>query len=291
MMKINSKQAVIFVFSLSMLQVVVISPRALANDVENGNLLQGQNAQMEARKARKADRQANIQELESDRQANMEDRVETRQAASCGRVALVSAGYVQNFGDRRSTFGQNFGDRMTAFEDRRDNNDAKLNDAREKQDERRNEMYMRLEGISNTDVRQAATKVFKKTVEQAVNDRRSAVDDTLDTFRKEVDALVASKKTSVTGSVDTFQTNVQTAFEKAKLDCAGGTDPKIVRDTLSASLKDARTKLQESRQSFEDIGNAIPGLTATKKIAIDKAMQDFKTTMEQARATLKAALQ
>jgi len=106
-----------------------------------------------------------------------------------------------------------------------------------------------------------------------------------------VDALVTSKKTSVSGAVDTFQASVKAAFEKAQVSCVSGTDPQTVRETLTTSLKDARAKLQASQQSFEGIGDSVPALATTKKTSIDKAMQDFKTTMEKARTDLKAGFQ
>ena len=273
-MKHNSKKSAGFVFGLALVQVIALAPYASA--IENPDW---QNKRQDNR----ADRKALMEENKESRQAN-------RQEASCERITIASQNHVQKFDERKSKFGEIFGDKMTVFEDRRDDHDAKLNDSREKQDERRAEMYMKLEALAKTDAQKAAVETFKETVEKAVDNRREAINEAIDAFRKDVDTLVASKKTTVNGSVDVFQSSVKAAFEKAKTDCANGTDPKTVRETLAKSLQDARAQLQENRKSFESVNASVPALATAKKTAIEKARQDFKTTMEKARADLKAAL-
>lgn len=301
MMKINSKKTIVLVLSLSVLQVIIISPMVLAEDTVNGDLngslREHRNVQLEQRTTTNIENRENRQEKMQDIRVNIQDRQDKmeankadRLAASCERIGSMKESQSKRFSEKQAVFKQNFGEKMPVFENNRESNDAKLNDAHEKQDEQRNSMYMKLEEVAKTDAQKEAVKEFQKTVEQAVIDRRSAVSDALDTFRSDVDALVKSKKTSVTGAIDMFQTSVKTAFEKAQSDCVSGTDPKTVRDTLATSIKDARTKLQVSRQSFEGIGDSVSALAVTKKTTLDKAMQDFKTTMEKARADLKSVL-
>jgi hypothetical protein len=125
-------------------------------------------------------------------------------------------------------------------------------------------------------------------VEDAVSSHRDTFDGSVRDFRKSVDALLANKKSDVTTAVDTFQSSTDMAFEKASGDCVKSVDAKGVSETLSTSIKDARTKLQVARQSFEKTGDFITVIADAKKSAIDKAMQKFTASMEQARIDLKA---
>jgi hypothetical protein len=326
MMKVNSKKTVVFIFSLSVLQVVIVSPVAFAvvadptitNTEQVGSptgTQDPQNPRMGNRQRRMGGRPELLgngnNEIESEQQAKWQGRrpansqennqqgnadttnggQDVNQAPSCDRINTQGQNQLRDFSSKLPAFREKFSDPKTAFGTSRDTSDAALNDLRGKQDEARNTMYMKLEENAQTDAQKAAVAAFKVTVEQAVTDRRTAVDEAIAAFRKDVDALMGSKTTAVTGAMDTFQASVKAAFETAQTSCASGADPKTVRDTLRASLKDARAKLQVSRQSVVTAGDTIPALAATKKTAIDKAMQDFKTTMEKARTDLKAAFQ
>lgn len=297
-MKQSFKKNILFVLSLSLFQVVVTTPYVWA--VENTGTPVKPSPSMGAvgsvaRDARMGNHPATIEGNKDmqrvglpDNQIAQQVRQDNRQEASCERMTALGKDDVQNFSVKKQNFGEKFDGKATGFEDKRDVADAALNGMREKQDEKRNEMYMRLEDAAAGDVAKlAALEDFKKTVESAVSDHRDAIDAATSDFRKSVDALISNKKTDVSTAIDTFQTAMDVSFKKAEIDCANKADPKIVRDILTTNMKDARKKLQESRIAFEKISGSIPSLAEEKRVTMNKAMQDFTTTMEKARVDLK----
>ena len=213
---------------------------------------------------------------------------ENHQSASCDSIITMSHNSLQSFSEKKRLFEDEFEGKTNGFENSRDAADAQQNDNREKQDEVRNEMYTNLEDIANGDAAKLATlDAFKTITEDAVSSRRDALDGTVKDFRKSVDDLLINKKTDVIVAIDAFQSSADMAFKKAETDCANGIDSQIVSDTLSTSIRDARVKLQTTKQSFEKTSESIPVIADAKKSAIDKAMQKFTAIIEQARIDLK----
>ena len=75
-----------------------------------------------------------------------------------------------------------------------------------------------------------------------------------------------------------------------KTDCAAGVVPATARATYMASMKAAHDKFKVDRDAIEKLGAKIEALAKIRNTAVKKAMDDFKTAAEAARATLKAAL-
>jgi len=90
-------------------------------------------------------------------------------------------------------------------------------------------------------------------------------------------------------AVATFKSSVDAAVTKAKTDCDAGVTPATARQTFTASVKTAKDKLRSYIQALDKIGPQVEALAKTRNDAVRAANQTFKTTLEQAQATLKAA--
>jgi hypothetical protein len=189
--------------------------------------------------------------------------------------------------DRRSKLEERKGNRVSTLETQRDEREAKLAGNRSGADEKRNALYGQLEARIETDEQKAAVKAFKKVIEAAVEKRRDAVDVAISEFRTGVDAAVAGRKDDMDRRTAAFQSAVEAALAQAKSDCTASANPEIVRTHFKESLAAARTALQNDRKESEKVGAQVKALAETRRIAVQKALDEFKATVEAARIELK----
>lgn len=147
----------------------------------------------------------------------------------------------------------------------------------------------RIEDLATTDAQKAAVAAFKAAIEQALATRKAAVDAAMQTFRTSQSALVTQRQDAIKSATMAYKDAVATATAKAQSDCAAGIDAATVRSTFVASIKAAKDKFQSEVTALDKIGQQVKDLTKTRNDAVKAANQVFKTAMEQARDTLKAA--
>ena len=221
---------------------------------------------------------------------NRTERAEKMQQAFCNRFTEMAGKIGTGLATGRGEFEERRDTRVEHMDDGRDTRDAKLGDGRSEADAKRSEMYAALEGKADTDAKKAAVAEFQKTVEAAVDTRREAFDDALQAFRTGADALLSDRQEDMQGAADQFEAAMKAALDKAKSDCEAGTAPATVRSNFQTALVAAHKALQEDRSNSEKISTEIRALADTRHAAVEKAMNDFKTTVEAAAAKLKAVL-
>jgi|GEM_PF-1992050 len=165
--------------------------------------------------------------------------------------------------------------------------DGKLAEFRTRWDGRRDDVYNKLKTMTTTDAEKAALAEFKLTVEAAVTTRKTVVDAAIKEYRDGMDKIVADHATSVDATVAAYRSAVDAAIQKAKDNCANSTDAATVRETLHNELKTARDKLKSDIQAIDNISEQLNALMETEKAAVQKAIDDFKVTYENAKNTLK----
>jgi hypothetical protein len=104
-----------------------------------------------------------------------------------------------------------------------------------------------------------------------------------------VQAAIATRNGQVDQLLSSAKAARQALLDTAKAVCAAGKDAKTVMDAFRAGMQANRDKAQTDKQSVTKINTQVEALIATRKAAMEKAITDFKTTMEQARITLKKA--
>ncbi|QQS20943.1 MAG: hypothetical protein IPL87_00070 [Candidatus Moraniibacteriota bacterium] len=91
------------------------------------------------------------------------------------------------------------------------------------------------------------------------------------------------------GSVARFQSASEQAFLAARRDCESGVPAKEVRDQLRSSLDVARNATRDDRAASLTVGARVKALAEAQRTAFQKALEEFKTSVDRARAELKAA--
>ena len=216
--------------------------------------------------------------------------VARRQDAFCSRFTERLDKKSEQMTEREGNIKERVTDRMSRRTDRRDSRDVKFDEKREKQDARRALLYTKLEGRADTDAEKAALVEFKKTMDTAVSTRRAAFDKAIEDFRTAVDNLIDTRKSSTSDNYAKFRTTVDRATAEAKADCEANVDQKTVMSEYQTAMKAAREAMKTDKGATEKIGDDIRALAATKKAAMESAMNEFKKTAETAREKLKSAL-
>lgn len=208
----------------------------------------------------------------------------------CLQVEKLSSKIDQRLTEREEKIKEAQTGRTQNFKDKRDNRDSELEQFREKWNANRDQFYAKLAEKADTNAKKQALEKFKVSVEAAVKTRRAAIDKAINDYRAAVDKLVASRKTAIDAAKVTYRNAIRSAFKNANDACAkNDVDPAKVREQLKADLGAARNKYQSDVQAAEKIGQSIQDLIKTRREAVAKAIEEFKTTLEKARVDLKEA--
>lgn len=213
-----------------------------------------------------------------------------KQAKFCERISELASKISQRFSDKQEKIRNRNQERLSNWEENQSGRDAKLADLRSKRDSNLEEHFRKLEERAQTEEQKNAVAEFKETVRNAIEARREAIDAAIEKFRADVKTLQTSRKTTIEGDAEDFISAQKSAFEKAQSDCEKLIDPKTVRQTLHSSLKLAKSNYGVEKQNREKIRTQMQTLIQTRKSAIEKAIADFKTTMEAAKVKLKTVL-
>ncbi len=173
--------------------------------------------------------------------------------------------------------------------EKRETRDEKLDSVRDQGDTQREANFTKLLEKADTDAKKAAVEAYKKTIQDAITKRRTAVDAALKTFRDGVNAAAVTHKAAVDKAIETLKTATDAATTKAAADCAANVPPTTVRQTFMKSMEAARKAFQTARNSTSNPGKKVEELAKAKNASIKAAFDEFRTTAEKARATLKTA--
>jgi hypothetical protein len=175
------------------------------------------------------------------------------------------------------------------LEDERNGRDAKLEEARSEADQKRSEWYARLEDRAKGDDQKDAVVKYKQRVEEAVDDRRDAVDAAIAEFRKSVDELAVKRSTSMQTARDTFRASTEAAAKKLETDCANGVATDVVVKDFKASLKAGREKLAADKKAVATLESEIKILAEVRKKSIAAAVTTFQAELQAANEDLQAS--
>lgn len=214
-----------------------------------------------------------------------EERQEQRQENLCQKISDMANREQERLRQRT----MNSGDRFQNWQLKTTEKNSELANLRSNWDGNRDAQFKKLEEKATTDAQKQAVADFEAAVKAAITARRTAFDAAITTFREGVKKLISDRAEGVSASFTAFSDATKAAYETAKTDCASGKDPATIRTTLRNSIAAARTKFHSEKTSAPKVGGNIQILIDARRAAINKAMTDFKTAMEKARADLKKA--
>ncbi len=207
----------------------------------------------------------------------------------CERITERAGAFQQKAGDQENQIKTRNTARLTNWTTKESEQDAKLAGLRTGWDVNQKNQFSALEAKAQTDAQKTAIANFEATTNAAIATRRAAVDSAIKTFRAGMQNAIMTRQGQIEQLVSGSATSRQALWSKAETDCAAGVDAKAVMANLKSGMQSIRTQTQLDKQNTTKINSTVATLVVTRKSAIDKAFSDFKTTMEQARITLKKA--
>jgi hypothetical protein len=205
----------------------------------------------------------------------------------CGRISQIEARVKETRANRFSKVTARWSERAKNLEEKIQEQDKKMEGRRAKWETYRNEAFAKLEEKAKTDEQKAAVTVCQTAVKEAVATRQAAVDTARNRYREAVAQRIQERESEIKKAYEDFNTAADAAFSKAKANCKDG-DSVLV--TLKEDLAKARATFRTQIENTERVRGNVDDLKATRKTAIDKAIADFKTSMEKAREELKKVL-
>jgi|GEM_PF-6482061 len=166
----------------------------------------------------------------------------------------------------------------------------KLAGARAAADSKRKQDFTGLSAKATTPAQQQAIATFEATVNQAINTERAAIDAANQTYEQGLQSALSGRKATITAAATTYKTAVANALAAAKASCESGAAPSTVRTTLQSALQAARAAFNTAIQNAQSSSPDLSTLQQARQAAVTAADTAFKATVQQALATLKAAL-
>jgi len=208
----------------------------------------------------------------------------------CARIESQVSNLVSKVSDRVGKVGTAHADKESQLNNAWSKFDSDQKNSRGQEDANLSARFSKLEEMGKTDVQKQAISTFEVAVKSALEAKRAAMDAAVKTFHDNVDNLMNSRKTVVSNNLSVLETTFQAAGNKVKSDCAAGTNAKTVRTEFLSAVKEAQKNYDTAKKNQDDFSSQMKALTRGKQAAFDKAKNDFKSAMEQARNALKVVL-
>ena len=223
----------------------------------------------------------------ADNQQKKADRVAEINENVCERISERADKFSQKMLEEENRFRTRSEERLGNWTDKKTEKETALNAKRATWDANREEQFSALEAKATTDEQKKAVADFKLKTKTAITTRRSAMDSAIKTFQAGMQTAIATRQGQIDQLISTSRTSRQTLLDKAKADCGSGVDAKTVMANFKSGMQANREKLQADRKNVEKMNVKVAALIEARKQAVEKALADFKASMEQARIQLK----
>jgi len=207
----------------------------------------------------------------------------------CNQVSKISSDTGKRFGNSNTKLEQKRERIEERIKERREERDQRYEEKKAKWDANREEHFAKLDEKAGTEEQKRVTTEFQQAVAAAIRIRRDAVNTAIQEFRQGLEDAKLARKGSTDEAIIAFKDSFEAAIEQAKADCeAGIIDSKTVQKTLKNELKAAKQEYIINRQEVEKIDTDMEALITAKREAIEKAQDDFKQALEDAKSDFKA---
>lgn len=191
--------------------------------------------------------------------------------------------------DRGTKHNTNVQTRETNMATKRAENDKKIAEKRTQAIAKQDAKFVALSVKIKTQEQKQAITEFQATVKNLVSARQTAMDSARDAYRKGVDGNVGERKAKVDEAMKIMKETISTAVAKAKVDCASGSVAEV-KTTLKTAIQNARDTFKTTVQGLAKVSESNTILIEARKVAFEKAQNDFKTGLEVAKKVLKEKL-
>ncbi|MCX6761167.1 MAG: hypothetical protein NTZ84_03660, partial [Candidatus Nealsonbacteria bacterium] len=205
----------------------------------------------------------------------------------CDKISEVYSKMAQIIAQKESKIGLKKTEIANKIQEHWAKQDTDLAKKRQNWDNNRVKQIAKLKEKFPNDPEKQAVIEFDQAVSSAISARRTAIDSAISNFRQGVQQLKILRQPKIDAAKTEFKNSIIAAFEKAKSDCVSGVPIAIIREDLKNSLSAAKESYNNKVKDIEKISVDMDQLIAARKVAFEKAIQDFKVAMEKARADFK----
>ena len=208
----------------------------------------------------------------------------------CTAIDNISAKVATGIDEREVRYQEQRHERDVKLTDRFATRNSTREDHRLDWDTNRTEKFAKLTAKATSSTQKTAVAKFTKAVDTAVLLRRNFVDLAVAEYKKSVDTAVSARRATVNELLASLKKETTTALTKAKSDCGTGVAPKTVRDAYVASLSSARQKFHTGVKALNARHDALLPFLEIRKNKVEKAVADFKLSVENAARELKKSM-
>lgn len=236
-----------------------------------------------------ADREAKKAEIQAQRDARKEE-IQTQKTEKTCAMLTKQAEQIQNrLTERIAKLAQKRTETQTNINERIAQRTAKRTERRTKWEETKTINWEKLQNKAQNDEQKAAVAKFIQTMQTAVKTKNDAVDAILTQLRAEIQTQNNERKSEIDSQIDSYKNAVASITNQVKADCAAGKDAKEIRESYRTQIKQAREQFQNRERNREEFNAEIKTLKDAKKTEVQKILETFKKTVEDAKTELRAA--
>lgn len=222
-----------------------------------------------------------------------EEIAEKKISKMCERVEKTAARIQTQSQDREQKNLAKMEQRRNQIQEKRTMQNKELQERRMKRDQQRSQFYSEMMDLAQDDDQAAAVDTFQKTVEDAVQVRRNAIDVATEEMQIGVDALVDERVAYIGNLYEKYQSDEGVILEQAGAYCgedATEDDLKNIAKSTNGDLKSAREAFKRGLQQQKGLNAHVQELAQVRKMAAQQAIDEFKRVIEQARMELRSSL-
>lgn len=212
-------------------------------------------------------------------------------SAICTRVDGLSDKINQNILHKQQNLEILHKDKSKKIQSSFEENTKQITSSRVQWDKNREIHYKKLNEKVQNQNQKNAIEQFKTTIEDAVLKRRSAFDMATQDYRSSIELTLNNKQNGVEAIVDNYKLELTKAKDQANLDCKNNKDESEIRSNFNSSLQASRTTLVSDRSGMDQILLQINTAKQIRADAIQKATQEFQSTLNSAKEILKSSIE
>ena len=147
-------------------------------------------------------------------------------------------------------------------------------------------VWDKLEAKASTDEQKAAVAKFIETVQTAVKTKNTAINSIITETHAALQTRNNERRGQIDSQINKYKNTVASISSQISKDCEAGKNAGEIREYYKTQMKQARDKFQNREKNSEEFKAGVNSLRETKKAEIQKIIETFKQTVEDAKTEL-----
>ncbi len=209
----------------------------------------------------------------------------------CSRIDDIESKVQDSMSSRQQALEKRRSDQAKKMQSNFENKALQISELRTQWDKNRSSHYEKLGEKATTQEQKSALEEFKNTIESAVAKRRAAFDQATQDYRNSIDYTMNNKQNGIEEIVNTYKSQLTQAQQQLSTDCRQSKSELEIRQSFNSRLQQAKNNLTNDQAGVDQIALQINQAKQNRLNIIEAATQEFKSTLESAKASLKSVLQ